>query len=370
MTVVRLKGLKRFKDRHGKWRTYHRATGLPIHAELGTPAFLAEFASLESKIKPRPAARPGTLHGLISVYRQSDAFLGLARETRRDYERVFEFLKPFGELRLAELTSPHIASLRDKAKAKHQWRFANHVRATLSTMCSRGIELGLLDRNPCTGVRSVPRPKALPPANRPWTDVEREIIMDALPAHMRPPMALMMYAGLGPKDALTLPRTAYKDGAIEHRRSKTGVRISFPLSATARQLISDAGHHDAITLCATKSGRPWTVDGFSASFRKIKDKLESEGQIGAGLTLYGLRHTVAVILREMGHSDRTIADMLGQTEPRMALHYAKGADLRKNNAATAASLETEMNARRTKLVKPETENCQTPRSCTRKKRNV
>jgi hypothetical protein len=40
--------------------------------------------------------------------------------------------------------------------------------------------------------------------------------------------------------------------------------------------------------------------------------LEKEGRIGPGLTLYGLRHTVAVILREAGHDERTIADALGQ----------------------------------------------------------
>jgi integrase len=34
--------------------------------------------------------------------------------------------------------------------------------------------------------------------------------------------------------------------------------------------------------------------------------------------LYGLRHTVAVILRECGHDERTIADALGQKTIEMA----------------------------------------------------
>jgi hypothetical protein len=33
-----------------------------------------------------------------------------------------------------------------------------------------------------------------------------------MPAHMKPAIALMMYTGLGPKDALTLPRTYYPRG--------------------------------------------------------------------------------------------------------------------------------------------------------------
>ena len=41
----------------------------------------------------------------------------------------------------------------------------------------------------------------------------------------------------------------------------------------------------------------------------------------------GLRHTVAVILRECGYDKRTIADALGQKTIEMARLYAHGADL-------------------------------------------
>ena len=43
-------------------------------------------------------------------------------------------------------------------------------------------------------------------------------------------------------------------------------------------------------------------------------RLEKAGLISPGLTLYGLRHTVAVILREAGCDERTIADALGQKD--------------------------------------------------------
>jgi hypothetical protein len=47
---------------------------------------------------------------------------------------------------------------------------------------------------------------------------------------MRPAIGLMMFTGLGPKDALRLPRTFYKAGEIATRRSKTGEpQISFSL---------------------------------------------------------------------------------------------------------------------------------------------
>ena len=103
---------------------------------------------------------------------------------------------------------------------------------------------------------------------------------------------------------------------------------------------------------ANSDGRPWTVSGFRASWRKVRVKLEQEGKVGPALTLYGLRHTVAVILREIGMDERTIADALGQKTLEMARHYAKGADLKPKMRGVVRSFEDELNKRKTKTVKP------------------
>ena len=74
--------------------------------------------------------------------------------------------------------------------------------------------------------------------------------------------------------------------------------------------------------------------------------------IGPGLTMYGLRHTVAVILRELGYDERTIADALGQKTIEMARLYAEGADSKPKMRGVVASFNAELNRRRTKVVKP------------------
>ena len=61
----------------------------------------------------------------------------------------------------------------------------------------------------------------------------------------------------------------------------------------------------------------------------------------------------AVILREMGYDDRAIADALGQSDPKMALHYAKGADLRNKMRGVVDQFDVELDKRRTKTVNPE-----------------
>jgi integrase len=82
-------------------------------------------------------------------------------------------------------------------------------------------------------------------------------------------------------------------------------------------------------------------------------KLERDGKVGPDLTLYGLRHTVAVILREMGCDERTIADALGQKTIEMARHYAKGADLKPKMRGVVKSFDAELEKRKSnKGVKP------------------
>ena len=59
-----------------------------------------------------------------------------------------------------------------------------------------------------------------------------------------------------------------------------------------------------------------------------------------------------MILREAGCDERTIADTLGQKTIEMARHYAKGADLRRKMHGVVTTFDSEVNRRRTKIVKP------------------
>ncbi len=163
----------------------------------------------------------------------------------------------------------------------------------------------------------------------------------------------MMLTGLGPRDALTLPRSFHKANEIATKRSKTGEPVFWPCPAPLTDMLAEAPAHDAITLCANSDGKPWTVSGFRASWRKVRVQLERAGKIGPGLTLYGLRHTVAVILREIGMDERTIADALGQKTIEMARHYSKGADLKPKMRGVVRSFEQELDKRKqNKTVKP------------------
>ncbi|MBB4104544.1 tyrosine-type recombinase/integrase [Allorhizobium borbori] len=290
---------------------------------------------------------------LIKKYRASPRFQNeLADRTRADYQKVFNYLKAIEDTPLARFNPPLVAKIRDKALAKHKFRFANYVRTVIAVIFDWGLEYGYTKENPTKGVKVAQRPKNLPDANRPWTDAERETVLAALPSHMTLPMVLMMYYALDPQDALGLPKTAISATGIDTRRGKTGQAFYLSIMEPLAEALSQAPTHDAITLCANSHGKPWTYNGFSTNWAKIKGKLEQEGKVQPGLTLKGLRHTVASILREMGKDYGTIQLVLGHATEAMARHYSRRADMTRQATATVTDFEAEMNKRKTKIVKP------------------
>jgi integrase len=355
MTVVRIKGFKIFDDRHGHKRCYNRKTGIKIDlkaAPLGSAEFMAECARIRA-LTTVTTAKPGTLGLLINEYRAHAAFTDLEPRTRSDYQRIFEYLKPVADTPLVKFDRPLIVRIRDKAATTKGRRQANYAKTVLSLLFAWGCERGHLATNPAAGIKHLRRKKGLPDANRPWSDEERYVVLAALPAHMLPAIALMTFTGLGPKDALTLPRSFHKANEIATRRSKTGEPVFWPCPAQLTGILANAPRHDAITLCANSRGRPWTLSGFNSSWQKIKRRLETEGEIGPDLTLYGLRHTVGTILREMGCDERTIADALGQSGIEMARHYVKTADLKPKMRGVVTQLDVELDKRKTKTVNPD-----------------
>jgi integrase len=355
MPHVHIKGFQIFRDRRGKMRCYHRQTRSVINldqAPLGSAEFFAECAQITELTKVVGPPKPGTLGLLIAEYKGGTGFRDdLAPRTRADYQKCFNYLKPISDTPLHRFDRPLVIRIRDKARDKHGRRFANYVKAVLSILFTWGAERGYVTANPAEKIKNIPRAKNMPAANRPWGDDERHVVLEQSD-QLLTGLAVMMFTGLGPKDALRLPRTFYKDGEIAIRRSKTGEPVFWPAPEPLSAILEAAVEHHALALCANSRGRPWTESGFRASWARLRRRLEKEERIGPGLTLYGLRHTVAVILRELGYDDRAIADALGQKSPAMALHYAEGADLKRKMKGIVSDFQTEVNRRRMKVVKP------------------
>lgn len=123
MTVVRIKGFKIFKDRHGRMRCYHRDTGQKIdlvNAPIGSAAFLGECEKIVAIAEANKAKAPkvGTLGGLIQSYYETEHFKNLAPATRRDYRQCAAFLEPIRDTPNHTIDTPLVAGIHDTVAKK------------------------------------------------------------------------------------------------------------------------------------------------------------------------------------------------------------------------------------------------------------
>ncbi|UWR88062.1 tyrosine-type recombinase/integrase [Phaeobacter inhibens] len=356
MRQVRVKGFKIFSDRHGKMRCYHRKTGHKIDlqkAPLGSAEFFAECETIRAITEAQKAKAPkaGTLGELIKSYIDTEHFQNLAAATRRDYRRCADFLEPIKDTPVHVIDTPLVSGIHDKAAEKIGWRRANMVRTLLSEVFRYNIPKGLIMSNYAKDVIPKRRPRGKTYANRPWSIEEQEVVLSHAKPHVRVALALMMNTGLDPSDALKLRKDQIDGNTIWGVRGKTGEEIAIPISPTLQAALNRIPEHEAETVLGNSRGEAWTYNGFSTVWHRFKTALEKEELIASGLTLKGLRHTVATTLREAGLDERRIADLLGQKTPSMARHYSRSANLADKNRETMATLEKEIE-RRTKTVKP------------------
>jgi integrase len=321
---VPVKGIKRFKDRHGKWRCYHRKTGTPIQAEYGTGEFIREVEALELRLKSQEPL-PGSVGLAIKAYLAWDHFKGLAEATQSGYRRYLRFLQPIHDMPLKSIEAPFLAELRDMLARERGQRQANYVLSVLHNVFEFSIEKGWTKSNPVPHVKRAKRPKGKRKANRPWTLEERRAVLEEAPWQIKVPLALALFTGLRTRDCLTLPKAAIRDGIIHLDTSKTGEEVQIPVHPGLQIVLDAAPVHDAPTVAATTNGTPWTESGFNSVWNRFKGKLEEEGKVGAHLTIHGLRHTVGAMLAELEASLDDIRRALGQKTLAMAQHYSERA---------------------------------------------
>lgn len=146
MNYVRVKGFQIFKDRHGKERCYHRVTrtrvDLTLHP-IGSAGFLAECARITALAGRVEVTKPGTLGMLIERYRARPQFGDLASRTKKDYQRIFDYLRPIDDTPLKRFDPPFVIKIRDKAAEKMGRKWGNYVKTGLSVVFGFGVERGV-----------------------------------------------------------------------------------------------------------------------------------------------------------------------------------------------------------------------------------
>lgn len=322
VTSIKVRGVNRVRAK-GRVYYYHRATGKRIHADPNDgAAFAAEVATLSiDKSQSTSEARPGTLGGLITSYRSASAFLELAPDTRKGYQRAFDACKALDPMPLSTIDHPLILGLHERIYRKRGRWLANMTVTVLSVVLGWGLPRGLTDSNAAAGVPKIRRPRSAPVANRAWTEREVTAALETATGGLRKAIALAYFAGLRKKDVVELRATARADGMIGTTQSKTGHQLAIP---EARQLTTvldepDAGSGDYIVL--NTLGKPYTRDGLDSVFDQLKRQLVKARAIRPGLTFHGLRKSLGKRAADAGFSELDIAAALGHSSPASSRPY-------------------------------------------------
>jgi integrase len=336
--IVRVKGIKKARAK-GKIYYYDRVSGQRIKAPPNTPEFIEEVRLKRLPQKNvRNATAPGTLGALITDYRESSEFTSLAPRTRGDYHKIFDWFAPIDGVPLAQIDTPAVLKIREKAFRAKKRRFANRVHEVIRLIFGWGLEHGNVTTNPALGLKKIPRPKNLPKANRAWTDEECDIVLAEATGGLLVAIALGMYSALRIDMARTIKWSALStDGMTLSWQHKNDLPNVLPVHRALREIL-ETTPRAAVTIVTSELGRPYR-GGLAKAFRTLILKLEREGRVGPGLTFHGLRHTAGKALADLGADPRTIAAMLGQKSVSMAIHYSEEVDRLRRGAAAIVALE-------------------------------
>lgn len=331
MRVVRVSGLKEYRDRHGKLRRYHRASGTAIDPSLTGQELAARVADLDKKHAPAQA-KAGTLGGLLDSYRGSPRFKNRKARTKDDYWKIMEYLAPMGDMPLVTVTSGFIAKLRDQTLAKKRAGFTNHMLAMLSSVFKHGLEYELVTANPCVGIATAEMTDDRRRPNRAWTADEAMNVPEAAPDHLRLPLLLARNLAIRRGDIVAMPRNAYSDGWLDFRASKNGKHMRLPVLGRLRTemeaAIEAAPMGDSTLLCLNTRGKPWTANGLSHVLGEFFEECRKRKIMGEGGSIHGLRHSAGAILRGAGYTAEQRKMILGHDTDDMAEHYSASADVR------------------------------------------
>jgi integrase len=306
---VRLRGInsKRRRLADGSFKTYYYAWkgGPPLRGEPGTPEFVASYneAVARKVIPPR-----GVLLSLLQQYQASEDFRLLADSTRRSYVPLIARIeKDLGDFPLSALTDRRTRGIffawRDKVAASGR-RQADYAWTVLARVFSWSLNRGLIGINPCERGGRLYRASR---NEKVWTAIDEAAFLERASVHLHLPLLLALWTGQRQGDLLRLPWSSYDGTHIRLRQSKTGQRIVIPVGAPLKAALDAASKRSTIIL-TNSEGKPWTSDGFRASWGKA---CKSAGVVG--VTFHDLRGTAVTRLALAGCTEAEIATITGHS---------------------------------------------------------
>lgn len=325
MTILRLKYIQKFKDRHGRVRYYLRRKGMkPIALpDISDTGFLAAYQAALSIARPDPikvmTEGPRTFATLVSLWLISPHFRHLSPTTQTSYRRILAHMQADDyAVHLVVDFEPRnirrfVARLADRPAA------ANHRLKLFRMLFDYAVDEGWRPDNPA---RNIKRLKEKAEGAESWTDDQIDQFCARWPSGSVPrlALALLLFTGQRRSDVVRMGSLHVTDGWVSVVQQKTGAALMIPIHpdlAIELALTSGGG-----TFLKRQDGEAFTANGFYMRFKAWRE----EAGLPSGLSPHGLRKAAARRLAEAGCSTHQIAAITGHASLSEVQRYTKAVD--------------------------------------------
>jgi hypothetical protein len=306
---LRLPYVKKYRDRHGKLRFYHRPTGTALPGKPGSREFMVAYYASQglvgvtvapelTVVKKTPRLRTdaeGSIDWLVTKYFKSDQWKRLGPDTQAGRNRALErFRADHGDKPLDSLQAIHIKALMDtKGGTAHSRRnWLKHI----SGMFLFAEEEMIRVDNPCRGFKRPTPPKT--DGFHSWTDDEIAQYRGFWPYGSVPRLVMELAVETSARrgDVTRLGPDQLSNGRFEFKHHKNRVDVSFPVSTELQAAIDAMPNTNHATFLHTKAGNPRSAKALGNDFREWVDK----AALPKHCSIHGLRKGCLRILAEAG----------------------------------------------------------------------
>jgi integrase len=322
MTLLRLKYLKVYRDRHGTVRRYFRRRGqkdFPLKGEPGTTEFMLAYqAAFGTRTLTVGETKAGTFARLITDYCRSASFANLKPSSQKLYKLVLDRIAERHGHRLVRDARRSDARKMVEEIGAAKPAMANITRAVLRLLMQYAVDAELRLDNPVTGLKGYRTG-----TRHTWTDDELSQFERRWPLGTRERLAfaLLLYTGQRAGDVVKMRRSELSDGLIRVIQEKTGAELSIPLHPALIAAIK-AALAKGVTLIGDANGRPIK----RATLTLIMKKAVESAGLPTRCKPHGLRKAIMRRLAESGSSAMEIAAISGHRTLKEIERYTAAAD--------------------------------------------
>ena len=306
MVRIQLKGVAQTRKKlaDGTVRNYWYAWrgGPRLEGNPGSAEFVASYNTAVAAKRPTN----NLLSSVLDAYQDAEAFRCLASKTKKDYKRILNLISgKFGDCPIKLLEDRRVRGdfleWRDQI-AKSSPRQSDYMIAVFARALAWALDRGMISVNPLKRPGRVWKGSR---AEKVWGDDDERSLLAVASPQMALAIKLALWTGQRQGDLLRLTWNAYDGQFIRLRQSKTGVRVVIPVGAPLKAIL-DATRRVSPFIISSGDDRPYTSDGFRATWRKTCQRAGIKG-----LTFHDLRGTAVSRLASADATEMQIAAITG-----------------------------------------------------------